>query len=83
MIASVARQPPNLFLKIFLHHTPVCNEANVILSGIFFIEWSLIYIPPSTAKKRSLLICEIQFPILLRLFNTTRKWNVVTKNKNG
>ena len=41
------------------------------------------FISSSTAKKRSLLIFEIQFPMLLflRLFKTTRKWKVVTKNK--
>ena len=43
----------------------------------------LFFINCSKARKRSLLIFEIQFPVLLflRLFKTTKIWKVVTKNK--
>ena len=43
----------------------------------------LFFINSSKARKRSLLIFEIQFPVLLflRLFKTTKIWKVVTKNK--
>ena len=48
-----------------------------------FSKETFFFINSSRARRRSLLIFEIQFPmlLLLRLFKTTRKWKVVTKNK--
>ena len=38
-----------------LHHTPVCNGANVIISENFLMEWDLVYVPYLVPISRALL----------------------------
>ena len=75
--------PGSLFMEWILIYVPQASLSKPGLASPFSKE-VLFFIKSSKARKRSLLIFEIQFPrifIFLRLFNTTRngKWSLKKK----